>query len=466
MRKSFLNSFFWFGIFPNLLFLISGHFIYMMRPVVNIDYLLVGILAAWLPTSLALLLFGAVLFNEVLVLGAPVYHFQIIDIFVWWRDILFINWRYSLPLALVLLALVFIISKIAIRGGMPFKKPARTAALFFAICFAVCSADILNGTSFILLPIHQSFANFNIAYSGARRSLLSLRDFLMSGDFASTPLAVNESAAGEILARARGASGSKPPLSKTQFAVIVVESMGRFDDDATGKAMLAPLTTSELAKRYDVQVGAVPFHGHTIDGEFRELCGVRLSTYGETKFPKCLPKYLSEQGFETVGLHGFTNQFYNRYRWYPKLGFDRTYFAEDMSRMSEMKVCGSGFTGMCDTEVAELMHRELLHSEKGKPKFVYWMTLNSHLPLDSESSKSSTFDCASTPETRQSDSVCLHTRMIHLVLSSIAKVASDPKLPPTEFVVVGDHMPPFLNNGIRSLYSPDVVPFVVLKPRQ
>jgi phosphoglycerol transferase MdoB-like AlkP superfamily enzyme len=138
-----------------------------------------------------------------------------------------------------------------------------------------------------------------------------------------------------------------------------------------------------------------------------------------------------------------------------------------MDRLGLKDICGSGFSGICDTTVAEMMHQELLkRSTSGKPKFVYWMTLNSHLPLDSESSKLSRFNCDSEEQTRTSTSVCLHTRMINLVLSTVASIANDPKLPPTEFIITGDHMPPFMDPRIRGYYSDTDVPSIVLKPRQ
>jgi hypothetical protein len=270
--RDVVRSVFWFGVLPNLLFVILGHFVYLMRPVVNVDYLLVGIVAAFVPRLWAILFFGLVFGNDILVNGAPIYHFQIVDLFLWARDVFLINWRYSLPVGIGLVGFGSIVSVITVRFGAKFAYPKKTAAVLFGLCFLISSADILNGTSFILLPIHQSFANFNIAYSGGRRSLLSLATLLEQGNISTEPLTPAQSAAGALFAQAKGAQA----VPQTQIALIVVESMGVFKDGAAEALLTGPLTSPELAKRYEITTTTVPFHGHTIDGEFRELCGARL----------------------------------------------------------------------------------------------------------------------------------------------------------------------------------------------
>jgi hypothetical protein len=48
---------------------------------------------------------------------------------------------------------------------------------------------------------------------------------------------------------------------------------------------------------------------------------------------------------------------------------------------------------------------------------------------------------------------------------AIVKVALRPDLPDTEFLIVGDHAPPFMQRERRDLFSKKVVPFVHLTPR-
>ena len=456
-----------YGVVPNVIFLALGHFVYLMRPVVNADYFLVAMIAPFVPGWLSFTSFAGLLTNELFINVAPLYHFQIVDAIRWLSELRYVSASVWLPGALAILVLslglAFVVSLVAqlkATRRLALMRRFRLAAAMFGLCFMVCSADILNGTSFLALPIHVSFADVNIAYSGVRRSLLSIRTLYQgTAMIQSSPLAEGQSASWPLLAEAR--AGAIP--GKPQLALVVVESMGVFRDPELAKRLLTPLTTGAVAERYNVRVEEIPFNGHTIEAEYRELCGIQLLAYGEQGFPKCLPSYLNELGYETTGLHGFTNQFYNRYRWYPKMGFDHIQFAEEMQEAGITTRCGSGFKGICDGSVAEILHQQLL--KPGKPQFVYWMTLNSHLPLDAQVAEGSSFDCALSPVTQGAEGPCLHSRAVSKMLAELAAVASDPKLPPTKFYVVGDHMPPFMTPTDRSFYSPTTVPAIVLEPR-
>jgi phosphoglycerol transferase MdoB-like AlkP superfamily enzyme len=49
---------------------------------------------------------------------------------------------------------------------------------------------------------------------------------------------------------------------------------------------------------------------------------------------------------------------------------------------------------------------------------------------------------------------------------AIAKVAVRPDLPETEFVIVGDHAPPFMQKTRREQFSQRNVPFTILKSKK
>lgn len=61
--------------------------------------------------------------------------------------------------------------------------------------------------------------------------------------------------------------------------------------------------------------------------------------------------------------------------------------------------------------------------------------------------------------------VCVWARLIYNVDRAIAEMASDSAIGPTEFLVVGDHAPPFWRNTRRSLFSQAYVPYFRLIPR-
>jgi hypothetical protein len=43
---------------------------------------------------------------------------------------------------------------------------------------------------------------------------------------------------------------------------------------------------------------------------------------------------------------------------------------------------------------------------------------------------------------------------------------TDPDLPPTDVLIVGDHAPPFFDRSQRSQFDPERVPWVLLKHRK
>jgi phosphoglycerol transferase MdoB-like AlkP superfamily enzyme len=238
-----------------------------------------------------------------------------------------------------------------------------------------------------------------------------------------------------------------------------------FKDSATQKLLLRHFTDPALAKRYQVKIGTVPFHGSTIHGEFRELCQVRLDQYGDHLPSGCLPALLSAKGYVTEGYHGFSNQFYQRYAWYPKIGFEKTFFAEELKAMGVGRTCGSSFIGICDADVAQVIRKELLPTREGKaPRFIHWMTLNSHLPIMLHEGKESTLDCSKSTVLSKDGILCTHAHLIDRVLESVVALAEDPAILPTRFIIVGDHAPPFKTPTQRLKYESDTVTSIELRP--
>ena len=111
------------------------------------------------------------------------------------------------------------------------------------------------------------------------------------------------------------------------------------------------------------------------------------------------------------------------------------------------------------------MDAELRRGPSDTPRLVYWMTLNSHLPLRDADADDSSFDCQKFLTLRSDPGLCLHTRVLGRALDSVARIALDPDLPPTEIIVVGDHAPPSLSLEHRGMYDQTRVPFIRLIPK-
>lgn len=163
-----------------------------------------------------------------------------------------------------------------------------------------------------------------------------------------------------------------PSFTPRKILVLLLESWGE-----TPQALETLVSDISSPSRRVVAWGHTGFHGSTLPGEMRELCGHALDFERPTQLqPTCLPQKFAGLGFDTVAFHGYDGVFYYRNLLYPSLGFAQSYFKADMVNMA---VCGGAFAGICDDAVADRAI-ELLAAPG--PRFVYIMSLTAHLPVD------------------------------------------------------------------------------------
>ena len=245
--------------------------------------------------------------------------------------------------------------------------------------------------------------------------------------------------------------------------IVMVEAMGVPRDPALQARLVQRWRQGDIARRYDVSTGSTPFWGSTTNGEMRELCGRWDNYHGllENSDPTCLPARLARQGYRTTAIHGFKNEFFGRTSWYPNVGFQRLVFREDLVSRG-VKGCGGVFPGACDHDVPALIGAQLKGAKE--KQFVYWLTLNSHIPVPASESLG-TQDCARFDPALARDHamVCRLFSLWADVDAQLAKVLADPALPPTDILLVGDHAPPFFDRSQRSQFNGERVPWVLLK---
>src|SRR5207245_1958944 len=128
-------------------------------------------------------------------------------------------------------------------------------------------------------------------------------------------------------------------IGAVHVVLVIVESLGRTKDSTGDSATFAPLLSEAVRRQYVVRVGTVPFHGATTSGELRELCGVAADyrAVNRVNLQDCLPARLQTGGFHTVALHGYSGAFFDRYAWYPRLGFQEILFAEELTKLTDVR---------------------------------------------------------------------------------------------------------------------------------
>lgn len=267
------------------------------------------------------------------------------------------------------------------------------------------------------------------------------------------------------LASAVATSGhAHPSASRRNLVVVLVEALGMPISPATHQLFEADWNRPEWRARYAVSRGTVPYFGSTTNGEMRELCGVwSLNQVADFSRTDCLPRRFARAGYESTAIHGFEGKFFDRSTWWKEAGFDHTVFG-DALMASGVRACGGVFPGACDEDIPAQIGRRL--KDATKPQLVYWVTLNSHLPVVEDASlgtENCTYGGAALAE--ESPILCPLFEVHHQLADAITRMALDPDLPPTDILIVGDHMPPFFLRSARVRFEGHQVPWVLLQAK-
>ena len=252
---------------------------------------------------------------------------------------------------------------------------------------------------------------------------------------------------------------------KTNIMLVMVEAMGEPRDPALRARLDAMWMRPELARKYAVTRGSTQYYGSTTSGEMRELCE-RWGNYPEitSDEPGCLPSLLARRGYQTTSFHAFHSNFFERYRWYPLVGFQRSVFGDQLLKEGA-RLCPNVFAGACDTDVPRTIASKL--QSASKPQFIYWLTLNSHLPIV-ENRELGTENCARLGGKMDHafPMVCRLFAVWENTADALIRTVNRPDFPPTHILIVGDHMPPLTHQGSRLQFEPDRVPWILLRSRE
>lgn len=263
---------------------------------------------------------------------------------------------------------------------------------------------------------------------------------------------------------AAGQAGFAPSADKRHLMLVMVESLGEPVDNAEmSRLLFERYKRGALAQRFDLSQGTTTYYNSTTAGEVRELCG-RWDDYYELldqADASCLPARLKEQGYETSAYHSFTGEFFDRSSWYPNIGFGSQTFAEGLIEQG-VRPCGGVFPGACDRDVPALLAEQLKEAER--PQFIYWLTLNSHLPVPpGRNLEVDHCEIVSAKLAAEYPMICRQFAIWDAVDAALVKEISHPDFPPTDILIVGDHMPPYFDRHHRRQFAPDRVPWLMLR---
>jgi hypothetical protein len=247
--------------------------------------------------------------------------------------------------------------------------------------------------------------------------------------------------------------------------MVVVESMGQPVDPRVRQQLVDIWARPEIRARYEVSSGQTLFYGSTTNGEMRELCG-RWAEYDEVMTRRdagCLPARLAARGYHSQAWHSFEGSFFERTSWYPNVGFNEMRFGPELVGAGA-EVCPGVFPGACDRDIPRQIGRTL--REARSPQFLYWLTVNSHLPVIRDE-QLGTEDCRRF-DRRLAEEYPMTCRLLQLFDQTGRALAAEitaEGFPATDILIVGDHIPPFFDRHHRSQFAPDSVPWILLRPK-
>ena len=244
--------------------------------------------------------------------------------------------------------------------------------------------------------------------------------------------------------------------------LVLVESMGMPKSAAVRDWLVQQVQSPGVPERWSVRHGEESFRGATTHGELRVLCGLdgRYAMVESGLASQCLPGQLSQQGFESVGYHGFQLSMFNRNRWWQLVGL-RPHAFDYQHASPDKKDCHDVFHGICD---AEVLREAIQHVQEGR-RFSYVVTLDTHMPLPAAAGAVPADVRALCRREAVSDRACELLNQLGWTLHSLgSQLAAGGGTP--YVAMVGDHAPPFLERESRAAFLTDKVPFLLLEPRR
>lgn len=420
----------------------------VQQPIFNLDIgLALALMSLHYRLGLALFIIACVV--NVLQAISLSYHFgDALDFLATWHFAPLLNWE-RFATGSFIQVMILILSAVTAVGWVIHKVRPRFVEMF-VIIVACILMDFANGSMHWQgLNRDKSVMHVNVAGSPMWNAG---RKNLWDSDMEARPL--------QVLPEARAYNRLKSWLevnSGGSSILLIIESFGWYEDPVIRGLLDNALLTPEVLKYWSTEIQSEAFSGSTTYGELRTLCGVagHYSRLTAKEGARCIPSMANTVGYETFGVHGFTPRMFDRDKWWPTIGLSRGMFSRDFPNAA---VCEGAFTGICD---ADVIHKAIELTQQ-RNRFVYALTLGTHLPLDDVEIPASVKTICL--QRKIADRSCnMLAALLHMLSTTARDLASRPVRPLV--VIAGDHSPPFNWLDERSAFNSARVPVYILTPK-
>ncbi len=249
--------------------------------------------------------------------------------------------------------------------------------------------------------------------------------------------------------------------------VILVESWGIIKDTLLQGELVKIISNSFYKKGFNVSSGNSKYYGSTTAAGLRELLNASGSYSYFINKSSNKTKYISildvktNQGYDTYMFHPYTGEMFSRSKWWKNLGAKNLFFREnyliDNNFKAEEVDEDARFPSIKDDTFFDYL---LQKTQKSKKKFVYYLTVNSHLPytkIVSEHNPSSGFNIEKMPITNEAKFHLIHIKNLIEYFSQKIEANEWNKI-----LIIGDHTPPFSTLTDRNFYVDGKVPYLLI----
>ncbi len=443
---------------PNVLFFLFGLFYIIPRPIIVYDYFLLFILFYFNCSSFLIWSsFVAILLIDLLSITSSIYLFTV-DSFI--QNLRFIgNYEFKVSqfvlLVILLISLTYIyqIIKTYRKSSYTFKSYAFFVSTVIGLTFLL---DTLNGSSLLEIKMYQGvLSKYNLAGSPILSYYHNFENILVADANSKPRKLQSESITFKTF---KGDNRGSQLL-------VVVESFGLIQDTTVYKSFFSSIVNEFQKKNWKCAVGRTPFKGSTTSSELRELLNLSgdyrfFLNKGESKNYRSIFDLKLNHGYQTIGVHSYRGQMFERDLWWKNIGIRSSYFMEDILLNKNYRLqlnYETPFTSCQDEDAFDF-----IQSKVGIQKvFGYLLCENSHLPFNGD------FKDQEVPGIFRKSSYSLSDEAINQLirikefLGYLAKNLDKSKW--SKVLIVGDHMPPYVRKTDRDFYSDEQVPYLLIE---
>ena len=257
--------------------------------------------------------------------------------------------------------------------------------------------------------------------------------------------------------------------------VIIVESWGLINNPILRNNVREYVNEKISQSGFKSEWGTTNFSGSTTSAALKQFLNVKgdyryfINHKSKASAYPSIFDIKQEQGYHTKGFHSYTGKMFARSDWWPNIGIQDVFFRENYLLEHTQEInsiqTDAPFPSIEDEHMFEYIFSKT-DTSKTQPnptqkEFTYFLTVNSHLPFrhktqDISPTLSNPIHQLAISEEAKNQLMLIHEQLGYFI-ERLAKSKYQ------SIIIMGDHIPPFINLQDRLFYHPTMVPYLYLR---